>query len=208
MFRLTDIMLQNFEKDLHKFHELFQGGRCQAWQLEELIAKSINSDFNYKDKAFWTGNGHDIDADIIVGDYKISVKSGKIKKATKQNPERLILSGHRLGRFDGKLDKITDFLNTNKYLLVAVPYYEKHCKHGKQHNYQILYIDANILKPNALTWNIQYSKKSSTKITKYILTNEYGVCLSLNPSMSWQVWWEIPLSIISEENKTRMIVID
>ncbi|MBY0378907.1 MAG: hypothetical protein K2P99_00750 [Burkholderiales bacterium] len=101
MFRLTDIMLQNFEKDLRRFHELFQGGRCQAWQLEELIAKS-----------------------------------------TKQTSERLILSGHRLSRFDGKLDEITDFLNTNKYLLVAVPYYDKHCNHGKQHNYQILYIDA------------------------------------------------------------------
>ncbi len=46
MYKLTDRMLQALEKDLRKFHELFQGGRCQAWQLEELIAKAIRSDFN------------------------------------------------------------------------------------------------------------------------------------------------------------------
>lgn len=33
MYKLTDRMLQALEKDLRKFHELFQGGRCQAWQL-------------------------------------------------------------------------------------------------------------------------------------------------------------------------------
>ena len=30
MYKLTDKMIQQFEKDLNKFHELFQGGRCQA----------------------------------------------------------------------------------------------------------------------------------------------------------------------------------
>ena len=36
-------MLQNLEKDLRKFHELFQRGRCQVWQLEDLkvICKNI-----------------------------------------------------------------------------------------------------------------------------------------------------------------------
>jgi hypothetical protein len=80
MYKLTDIMLQNLEKDLRKFHELFQGGRYQVWQLEELIAKAINSDFRAKDKAFWKGNGHDIEADIVVGDNKISIKSGQVKR--------------------------------------------------------------------------------------------------------------------------------
>jgi hypothetical protein len=52
MYKLTNVMLQNLEKNLIEFHKLFQGGRCQAWQLEELVAKAINSDFNAKDKAF------------------------------------------------------------------------------------------------------------------------------------------------------------
>gem|GEM_PF-4731422 len=30
MYKLTDIMIQNFENDLKKFHELFRGGRCEA----------------------------------------------------------------------------------------------------------------------------------------------------------------------------------
>ena len=66
MYRLTDVMLQNLEKDLKRFHELFQGGRCQAWQLEELIAKAIRSDFNKSDRVIWKGNGHDIGCDIMV----------------------------------------------------------------------------------------------------------------------------------------------
>jgi hypothetical protein len=139
MYKLTDIMLQNLEKDLRKFHELFQGGRCQAWQLEELIAKSINSDFKAKDKAFWKGNGHDIEADIVVGNYKISVKSGKIENKTTKKVEKLILSGHRLGRFEGDLEKISEFLTSNTYLLVAVPYNLKENENGKQHNYQLIY---------------------------------------------------------------------
>lgn len=99
MFKLTPIMLQSFQKKLSIFHELFQGDRCQAWQLEELIAKSINEDFNCKDKAYWTGNGHDIEADIVIDNYKLSIKSGKIEKVKTQNIENLILSGAQVRTF-------------------------------------------------------------------------------------------------------------
>ena len=106
MYKLTDIMLQNFEKDLKKFHELFQGGRCQAWQLEELIAKAIRSDFKKSEQVIWNGNGHDIGHDISINsEYKLQIKSGKIQKGF------LILSGHRLTRFKEDLEKITSFLN-------------------------------------------------------------------------------------------------
>jgi len=39
MYRLTDIMLQNLEEDLKKFHELFQGGRCQALRVVDRYPK-------------------------------------------------------------------------------------------------------------------------------------------------------------------------
>lgn len=205
MYKLTDIMLQHLEKNLIEFHKLFQGGRCQAWQLEELVAKAINSDFRAKDKAFWKGNGHDIEADISIGDFKISVKSGKIKKNRKKE-ERLTISGHRLGRFEGDLDKISNFLSSNNYLLIAVPYYENENHNGKQHIYQLIYMNADILKPS--NWNIKYSKKDKSKISQYYCTNELGVNCSIHPSMSWQVWWEIPMKIITENNKTRLIIVN
>lgn len=94
-------MIQQFEKDLNKFHELFQGGRCQAWQLEELIAKAIRSDFSKNEKVVWKGNGHDIGCDILINDkIEIQIKSGVIAN------DKLVLSGHRLGRFNGDLKEI------------------------------------------------------------------------------------------------------
>jgi hypothetical protein len=136
MYKLTDMMLQALEKDLHKFHELFQGGRCQAWQLEELIAKAIRSDFNKSDRVVWKGNNHDIGCDILVNDsIEIQIKSGAIDA----NNKYLTLSGHRLGRFKGNLQEIIDFLNQNLYLLISVPYYSKDCNLGKSHIYQIFY---------------------------------------------------------------------
>ena len=83
MYKLTDIMLQNLEKDLRKFHELFQGGRCQAWQLEELIAKAIRSDFKKSEQVIWKGNGHDIGCDISVNNqYEMQIKSGVVDNGT------------------------------------------------------------------------------------------------------------------------------
>lgn len=194
MYKLTDIMLQNLEKDLKKFHELFQGGRCQAWQLEELIAKAIRSDFSKSEKVMWKGNGHDIGCDIIVNDtYEIQIKSGSIKKAN------LLLSGHRLGRFKGNLENITDFLNKNTYLLVAVPYSVTECQLGKSHYYQIFYLKHGLLKiENYRNW--QEQKKN------FHYLNNQGVTFSIHPSMSWQIWWQIPISILAD--KSRLITIN
>lgn len=196
MYKLTDIMLQSLEKDLRKFHELFQGGRCQAWQLEELIAKAIRSDFSKSEGVIWKGNGHDIGCDIIINNkHHIQIKSGKIEG------DFLKLSGHRLGRFNSDLEQISDFLNKNDYVLISVPYYLEKGDFGKKHVYQIFYIDTNILKIDDHT--------SWQKIKKnYFLTNKKGVQLSLHPSMSWQIWWKIPLSILEKNNNTRLITID
>ena len=205
MYKLTDRMLQHLEKNLIEFHKLFQGGRCQAQQLEELVAKAINSDFRVKDKAFWKGNGHDIDADISIGDFKISVKSGKIKKNRKKE-ERLIISGHRLGRLEGDLDKISNFLSSNNYLLIAVPYYENENHNGKQHIYQIFYLDTKTLKLEDHTkWGEKKGKKGGKS---YYAINDFGVEMGIYPSLSWQIWWEIPISMLKEDNKTRLIIIN
>ena len=201
MYRLTDVMLQNLEKDLKRFHELFQGGRCQAWQLEELIAKAIRSDFNKSEQVIWKGNGHDIGCDIMVNDnIEMQIKSGAIKN------DILTLSGHRLGRFKGNFEKITEFLNQNAYLLVAVPYYTKDCELGKSHIYQIFYIDNQILKiDDYKQWQTKEGKKGGAS---YFAKNKHGVDLSIHPSMSWQIWWNIPIEILNTKDKTRLISIN
>ena len=46
----------------------------------------------------------------------------------------------------------------------------------------------------------------STHGKNFIHRNTSGVEVSLRPSMSWQVWWSIPLSLISG-NTSRAIII-
>ncbi|MCE2687200.1 MAG: hypothetical protein LW595_01450 [Rickettsiales bacterium] len=172
-----------------------------TWQLEELIAKAIRSDFNKSERVVWKGNGHDIGCDILVNDnVEIQIKSGAV------DSKYLTLSGHRLGRFKGNLQEITNFLNQNLYLLIAVPYYDKDCELGKSHIYQIFYLDTKMLKLNDYAkWNEKKGKKGGVS---YYATNDFGVELSIHPTMSWQIWWNVPLNILTEENKTRLIIIN
>lgn len=199
MYKLTDKMIQQFEKDLNKFHELFQGGRCQAWQLEELIAKAIRSDFTKNEKVVWKGNGHDIGCDILINDkIEIQIKSGFIKN------DKLILSGHRLTRFNGNFKDITNFLNKNLYSLITVPYETKEDSFGQSHIYQIFYLENSFLK---LESDDKWTKKvSERKKLTYFTENSIGVEMAIYPSMSWQIWWYMPLKILNN-NKTRPIIV-
>ncbi|CAG8839353.1 6993_t:CDS:2 [Gigaspora margarita] len=119
MYKLTDIMIQNLEKDLKTFHSLFSGGRCEA--------------------------GHDVGKDVRIIETNgkvndIQIKSGKIKRPN------MVVSGHRTGRFKGDLNEIKEFLNSNKYDTFLIPYREEVDKLGKRFIYQIFYADSSIFK--------------------------------------------------------------
>ena len=113
-------MLDHFKNDLKKYHQLFNKVRCKAEGLEELIVFSIKSEI---DNVTWKPSAHDKEVDIIVNSYKIQIKSGVIQN------NKLSLSGHRLGRFNGELDQITEYLNNPiSFLknLLLLPNYQ-HC---------------------------------------------------------------------------------
>ena len=184
-------MVQHFEKGLIDFHKLFQGGRCQAWQLEELLAKAIRSDFAHAEKVVWKGNGHDIDADIIINDtHHLQVKAGKITKDT------LVLSGHRLGRFKGDFEQIIKFLNQSNYVVVAVPYHRVDDDKGITHIYRLFYIAPKIFK-------VEGSFEPYKGSYRYV--NKYDVTMHIRPSMSWQIWWEIPIKHLNNVEKIMAI---
>lgn len=199
MYKLTDIMIQNLENDLKTFHSLFRGGRCEAWQLEELIVKAIKSDHSKSEKVTWIGRGHDVGKDVQIETNgkvnDIQIKSGKIKKPN------MVVSGHRTGRFEGDLNKIKEFLNSNKYDTFLIPYCEEVDKLGKRFIYKIFYADSNIFKIDN-DWEPKIGKKGSKT---FFTQNSKGVKIFLRPSMSWQIWYEIPLSILT--NFTREIVL-
>ena len=192
MYRLTPRMIQNFEHSLRRFHDLFSGGRCDGWQLEELLVKAIQSDMQFQHSVFWQGGSHDDKADMRVrtnGEvHPLQIKSGRVQG--KRDP-KLVLSGHRLGRFNGNLSAIADYLNRGTANIISVPYSQVDDERGREHRYTVSYMDAERLQGvNADAWI-----KSGASFTQ---TNPSGVVLSLMPSMSWQIWWRIPVHLIHE----------
>ena len=199
VYRLTSQMKQNFQIYLVKFHGLLKGGRCLRWQLEEFLVKSIRSDNVAGHHARWREGGHDIDADITVRSngkiHLIQVKSGSSTK------NYLKLSGHRLGRFNGDILEITQFLNDTRYQIISIAYSLKEDESGRAHCYTMHYISPEKMRIGAdLEWK-EVLNKSETKVSRYQLVNDYGVKFSLNPSMSWQIQWDIPLSVIDSEDE-------
>ncbi len=190
MYKLTPYMEQKVRDTLKKYHDLFDGGRCQGWELEEIITKVIRSDTKASHHAKWREAGHDDKEDILVvvngSTHHLQIKSGKLN--SEKIPTHIALSGYRLGRFNGNLTEISDYLNSMSSQIIAVPYKKVDDNSGRHHIYRFCYIDPNIL---AGITSIQWKQKGK----QFQATNSQGVELSLHPSMSWQVWWKIPLAV-------------
>ena len=198
MYRLTPRMLQNFRASLTQYHQLFSGGRCDSWQLEELIVNAIKSDTRAQHHVFWKEKGHDDKADMAVRTngtvHRIQIKSGRIVKCRKLGQDVLELSGHRLGRFNGALDHISDYLNKRDAEIVSVPYVEVDDDSGRTHKYRIAYLSAQILADiDPELW--EEKGKSS-----FYQMSSRSVAYTLQPAMSWQVWWRVPVSLIDFED--------
>ena len=195
MTRLTARMIQNLESDLRQYHALFDGDRCKGWELEELIVKAIKSDTGVNHHPLWKEAGHDDKADIVVRDnghqWPVNIKSGQIKN------DQLTLSGHRLGRFKGDLQQISNYLNNSETNMMAVPYFREEDANGRHHAYQVVYIGADHIH------GIE-SAKWQKHGKQYRQTNLHGVEFSLRPSMSWQIWWTIPMDLVK---RSRLLAI-
>lgn len=180
-------MLQRLNRDLSKYHDLFTSKRCSGWELEELIVAAIKSDTQTQHHVQWQEAGHDDLADITVRTNRtkhlVQIKSGQIRD------DKLILSGHRLGRFNGVMEQITEYLNEPSANIIAVPYRQLDGNKGRQHIYQVCYINMDFMTEIADT---DWERKGK----QWAQVNAYGVEFSLRPSMSWQIWWAIPCHLI------------
>lgn len=192
MYRLTPRMLQRLNRDLGKYHDLFTSNRCSGWELEELIVTAIKADTQAQHQVRWQEAGHDDLADIVIrtngANHPIQIKSGQIRA------DRLILSGHRLGRFSGDMTQITNYLNTPSANIIAVPYRQVNGEHGRQHIYRVCYVDMDIITGlNANNW--------TSKGKQWVQVNSHDVEFSLRPTMSWQIWWAIPVNLFATTNE-------
>lgn len=193
MYRLTPKMEQALRQNLRKYHELIDGVRCSGWPLEELIYKAIQSDNITNHHATWKGAKHDDKADIRVKvngtEHHLQIKSGTLSKNG-----FLKLSGHRLTRFKGNLAAITEYLNNTEYDMLSVPYRKVDDNRGRHHIYRIVYINRTHL--------FQLDPSGWAKSGKYWeQTNSHGVLSTLKPSMSWQIWWNIPRQLLNKSDE-------
>jgi len=193
-YRLTPRMLQDLRNSLGTYHGLFNGGRCQAWELEELITRAINSDTRTQHHARWNEGGHDDHEDIQVRingrTIGIQIKSGQVKPRN----ETLTISGHRLTRFNGDFEAISDYLNSRDVDIISVSYNKIDNDQGRQHEYTVRYIEIDRLCG-------VFPERWQEHGQQFIQENDYGILFSLRPSMSWQVWWEIPLNQAEEADR-------
>lgn len=188
MYRLTARMEQNLESNLRRYHDLFDGGGCKGWELEELIVKAIQSDTPAQHLPQWVESGHDDKADIVVKvkdeNHNLQIKAGQQKVPA----NRLMLSGYRLGRFGADLAKISQYLNNTNADIISVSYRKIDDDKGRHHIYDLRYLPVVYLHdihPN------EWKERGAQKVQE----NEHGVEFSLRPSMSWQIWWSIPLEL-------------
>ena len=192
MYRLTARMLQRFKHDLSRYHDLFSGGRCQGWEQEELIVNAIKSDTVAHHHVIWTEGGHDSRADIRVktnGEtHTVQIKSGKVDRR-----RRLVLSGYRMGTHKNDWNAITMYLKSKDANILSVAYEQINDARGRQHRYQVSYVDADLLK---YITDSEWEKTGA----QYRQTSEHGIEFSVRPSMSWQIWWAIPLNLVVQED--------
>ncbi len=192
MYRLTARMEQHFRQSMADYHRLFDGGRCQGWELEELLVKAIKADTSANHLPRWQAAGHDDKADVLIvtngREHHVQIKSGQIKGMSTGEPW-LSLSGHRLGRFGGDLVAISAYLNDRNAAIISVPYRQRDDANGRQHIYRLCYLPAPLMQGiDPAAWTRQGKQ--------FITRNQHNVEFSLRPSMSWQIWWKIPLAAI------------
>ena len=202
MYQLTGRMEQALRQNLVKYHDLFDGGRCSGWELEELVFKSIQSDSTAGHHATWNEGGHDDEADIRVrvnGEiYPLQIKSGEIKqvKTGSSKTPHLVLSGHWLSRFNGNFVEMTEYLNQDRANFPFIPYRKVDDDKGRHHIYQIVYVEGMYLRKLKHTHWDQASKSSWRQIN-----TPHGVIFTLHPKMSWQIWLRIPLSLTNHSQE-------
>ena len=182
-FELSDIVTKTLKSKLQAYHGLFRHNKCEAKEIEELIATALDIDPEYAGAVEWKPGSHEPGSDIIIRKKTFSIKSGVIKKGV------LVVSGNRLTRAKG------DFNTINSLLKSYVSDYTICFVHDEETGtYQIIYIDASVFSyPNsAQSWVAKMGKK---EISAYRWTPPSGLEVEIRPSMSWQVWWSIPTDL-------------
>lgn len=192
LFIMSRISKDMLTHDIQTFHGLFKSNKITGGYLEELMYRSIDIDPDYNGKVIWNSGSHAPGSDIVIYNdtnkkdklISISVKSGTVTN------NFIEISGNRLSQCNSDMNCINGLLK--KYIsdvLIACSY------NSESGLYNIIYIDRSIFNypENGSGWIPKIGLKTG-KISKYEY-EQNGIISSITPSMSWQVWWKIPLCL-------------
>jgi hypothetical protein len=188
-FELSDISIQNLTNNLNLFHQIFKKCICKGEYIEELFQQCLEQDPVLTGKVEWKYGSHKSKYDIKIPTDQISIKSGTITEGN-----LVSISGHRLTKLNGDLNEINKTLKSNVSNLVIccnfIPV------NGKK-QYIIRYLDKEVFSYPKFgsEWIPKSGKKnkSKSKITLYEWTSPNGIYMTITPSMSWQIWRNVPL---------------
>lgn len=183
-FKLTEKMLDHLQDRLEQYHKIFSGDGCKGIPLEELVYIAIQADFP-PEQVRWVRGGHDVTKDIEIypdsrNPHLLQVKAGQIRG------NYVVLSGNRLGRFTGNRAQYTKFLNGTTGHTISAAYKRSEINSQVTHTYEIRYISPNVLH-GVTADNWQQTGQS------FVQENSRGVKFRIRKSLSWQVWWSLPI---------------
>lgn len=186
LFEMSEIVIKILEQKLIMYHGLFQQNKCEAKEMEELVASALDIDPVNAGFVDWKSGSHTPGSDIIIhNNNKLSIKSGTIEK------NMIVISGNRLTKAKENFNIINSLLKS--YISDVMICFIYNQINGC---YQIFYIDSNVFMypDSAKSWKPIVSKKSGLISSWcYIVSN--GMLIKITPAMSWQVWWYVPLNI-------------
>lgn len=203
MYQLTSSMQHVLRRYLNQYHELFDSKGCSGLELEELIFKAIQSDrtsgLYATRREIRRSDQANIRVEVNGKMHLLQIRQGAIKRAGSGEARKphLVILGPQLKHFKHDFEKITEHLNSSSSDILSVLYRKLQDDEGGHHSYQFLYVENMYLgQLNPNQW--ERAKLNWRQI------NPYGVIFTVRPSVNWQIWWRIPLSLVNQSEEFRI----
>jgi hypothetical protein len=182
----TEQVLQSFEDNIKKHHELYPIPLYVKAEYWESIASSSLGTVG------WIPNNHNPNEDLktkFEGLKEPSLKSGVIKEGV------LNFSSHRMSKYE-TLDEMIEFLENRTYDSFLFLSRDEKIKN----KYLICYMPSKLLKYSEFDWKEKVGVRKGTKGKQTGWTgisSDRNISVQINFKMSNQLWVDVNLSLIT-----------
>lgn len=215
---LNEEMLKTFQNNLEQYHDVVPDIACKGTVLENLLARSLQESCrNAYPNTFveWDPESHNKGPDITIHEYlenpskkcSLSVKSGQVSSV--KDEYYLNISGSRL---QSAIEDAEEKNHTDNWLVHGdsiIEHIENIQKKSpvlsvasEKDAYGFTY-RMSIIKPKLLT-TLPNANEWEKRGNAFFTQNKDGVIATIKPSLSWQIWWTIPVKKILLIDKIRV----